>query len=116
MNMFVDKFRKAYGGEYPTVYAIFSYENVHCIRQAIEKAKSVNKEKIVDALEGMEFKSPRGKLYFRAYDHQANGSIYTGFTTKLPKYPFYVMKNVTEVPGEQTWLSVEEIKKIRGQK
>jgi branched-chain amino acid transport system substrate-binding protein len=116
MNSFVETFRKAFGGEYPTVYATFAYETVYCVKQAMEKAKSTNKEKVIDALEGMEFTSPRGKLYFRKYDHQASGSNYVGFTTKNPKYPFYVLKDFMAVPGEETWLHVEEIKKLRGGK
>ena len=116
MNAFVDKFRKAFGGEYPTAYSVFGYEAVYLTKQAMEKAKTTNKEKVVDALEGMQFSSPRGNLYIRAYDHMVNGTIYVGYTTKSPKYPFFVYRDVVSVPGEQTWLSVEEIKKLRGGK
>jgi branched-chain amino acid transport system substrate-binding protein len=113
MKTFVERFGKAFGGEYPTKYSISGYDSVTWIKQAIEKTKSANKEKLIDSLEGTEFSSPRGKVLIRAYDHQANGSVYVGFTTKRPEYPFYVYKDVLEVPGEQTWLPVEEVKKLR---
>jgi branched-chain amino acid transport system substrate-binding protein len=116
MKTFVDKFRKAFGGDYPTVYSIFGYESIYNLKQAMEKAKSTNKEKVVDALEGMEFMGPLGKRFFRACDHMANGSVYVGQATKKGEYPFYVYKNVLAVPAEQTWLSCEEIKKLRGGK
>jgi len=116
MKTFVEKYRKSFGGEYPTVYSTIGYEAVYCVKQGMEKAKSTNKEKVINALEGMEYTSPRGKLYFRTYDHQVNGTVHVGFTTKKPEYPFYVLKDILAVPGEQTWLSVEEIKKLRTQK
>ena len=116
MKEFVEKFRKNFGGDYPPAYAAFGYEALYCVKAAMEKAKSTNKEKVIDALEGLEFTSPRGKFYFRPYDHQANSPAYVGFTTKSPDYPFYVYKNILKVTAEEAWLPVEEVKKIRGGK
>jgi branched-chain amino acid transport system substrate-binding protein len=116
MKAFVDKFRSNFGGDYPPAYAVFGYEAVYCIKQAMEKAKSTNKEKVIDALEGMEFRGPGGKFSFRPYDHMANRSVYVGFTTKSPDYPFYVYKDILKVTAEETWLPVEEVKKLRGGK
>ena len=61
MKAYVDKFRSAFGGEYPTAYSIFGYDAVYSVKQAMEKSKSSNKEKVIDNLEGLEFNSPRGK-------------------------------------------------------
>jgi ABC-type branched-subunit amino acid transport system substrate-binding protein len=116
MKLFLERFRKAFGGEYPSAYALFGYEAIHFIKSAVEKAKSVKKEDIVNALEAAEIASPRGKISFRKYDHIANGPVYVGLTTKSAEYPFYVYKNTLAVPAEQTWLSEEEIKNIRGKK
>ncbi len=113
MKVFLDKYRKAFGGNYPNAFAVFGYEAVYCVKQAMEKAKSSNKEKVADTLEGMEFTGPRGKRYFRACDHMVNGADYVGFTTKSPDYPFYILKDIMAVPAEQTLLSCEEIKKLR---
>jgi hypothetical protein len=44
----------------------------------------------------------------------ANVGIYVGTTFKDPKYKdFLILKDVTEVPAEKAWLSVEEVKKLQ---
>jgi hypothetical protein len=47
----------------------------------------------------------------------ANVGIYVGTTAKDPTYKdFLILKDVKEVPAEEAWLSVEEIKKLRTEK
>ena len=66
------------------------------------------------ALEGLSFKSLRGARYIRAEDHMANVGVYVGWTAKDPRYEgFLIMKNVVEVPAEQSWMPVEEVKKLQ---
>ena len=43
---------------------------------AVEKAKSTDAEKLISAMEGMEFDTPKGKMIFRKEDHQALQSMY----------------------------------------
>ncbi len=43
---------------------------------AVEKAKSTDTEKLIAAMEGMEFDTPKGKMVFRKEDHQALQSMY----------------------------------------
>ena len=43
---------------------------------AVEKAKSTDSEKLIAAMEGMEFDTPKGKMVFRKEDHQALQSMY----------------------------------------
>jgi len=43
---------------------------------AIQKAGGTNTEKLIAAMEGMEFDSPKGKMMFRKEDHQALQSMY----------------------------------------
>jgi branched-chain amino acid transport system substrate-binding protein len=43
---------------------------------AISKAKSTDSEKLIAAMEGMEFDTPKGKMVFRKEDHQALQSMY----------------------------------------
>jgi branched-chain amino acid transport system substrate-binding protein len=43
---------------------------------AVEKAKSTDAEKLIDAMEGMDFDTPKGKMTFRKEDHQALQSMY----------------------------------------
>jgi branched-chain amino acid transport system substrate-binding protein len=48
---------------------------------AVQKAKSTDTEKLIAAMEGMEFDTPKGKMTFRKEDHQALQSMY-GFKVK----------------------------------
>lgn len=43
---------------------------------AVQKAKSTDTEKLIAAMEGMEFDTPKGKMRFRKEDHQALQSMY----------------------------------------
>ena len=43
---------------------------------AVQKAKSTDTEKLIAAMEGMEFDTPKGKMIFRKEDHQALQSMY----------------------------------------
>jgi len=46
------------------------------IVEAIRKAGSTDTEDLIAAMEGMEFETPKGKMMFRAEDHQALQSMY----------------------------------------
>ncbi len=43
---------------------------------AIKKAGGTDTEKLIAAMEGMEFDTPKGKMIFRKEDHQAMQSMY----------------------------------------
>jgi branched-chain amino acid transport system substrate-binding protein len=43
---------------------------------AVEKAKSTDTEKLIAAMEGMSFQTPKGEMIFRKEDHQALQSMY----------------------------------------
>ena len=49
---FADKFQKSYG-RLPTMPAFFGYVTSEMVAKAYQKAGAVNKEKFIDALEGM---------------------------------------------------------------
>ncbi|MDO9525675.1 MAG: substrate-binding domain-containing protein [Gemmobacter sp.] len=44
--------------------------------EALKKAGSTDTEALITAMEGMEFETPKGKMMFRAEDHQALQSMY----------------------------------------
>lgn len=46
------------------------------IVEAIKKAGSTDTEALIKTMEGMEFETPKGKMVFRAEDHQALQSMY----------------------------------------
>jgi branched-chain amino acid transport system substrate-binding protein len=113
MNDFVDKYMAAFPKQYPTAYSVFGYEAIRVYAQAAGKVGGTNKEHVIDTLSGMRFQSPRGDIYFREFDHIASGSVYVGKTYKDRAYPFFVYKDIVEVPADRTWLPVEEVKRLR---
>jgi branched-chain amino acid transport system substrate-binding protein len=112
MKAFVDKYRTR-AGEYPSAWAITVYDGLMALKKAVEKAKSLETENVITALEGMHWDSLRGPLYIRPLDHLANCGVYFGVTHKDPKYSFYTLKDISYIPGQELWHSVEEIKMMR---
>jgi len=118
MMAFVDKFKKARGA-YPDAWAVQNYDAMYVLKAAIERAKSIDTEKVVKAIEGMPFEGLRGKFSIRALDHMGTVPCYQGTIAKDPKYPFKIWTDVTRVPGEEVIrpeASVREIWKKTGVK
>ena len=99
--------------EYPSTGAVFGYIGVHFLAKAIEKAGSLDTEKVIDAWEGLKMNSVVGELHMRAYDHQCMYPMWFGETTFVPEYPFAVLKNLITFPANQLYRTEEEVKKIR---
>lgn len=67
---------------------------------AVEKAKSSDSEKLIGAMEGLEFDTPKGKMIFRKEDHQALQSMYA-FKIKVdPALPWAVPELTRELKIE----------------
>ena len=110
---FVKEFRAAYN-RYPAVGALYGYLAAQYIIQGYKKAGAVDKEKLIDAVEGMTVDSPVGPVTLRAYDHQAMLPMFLGVTTKDPKYPdFLIAKDIVTIPAADLVPSVEEVKAAR---
>jgi branched-chain amino acid transport system substrate-binding protein len=111
---FVKAFKDAYGRE-PKVGALYGYLAGQFITKALKKAGKMDREKFIDALEGMKVDSPVGKIEMRAFDHQAMLPMFMGVTKKVPQYPFLIASNIVTIPAKDLMPSIEEIKKARGQ-
>jgi branched-chain amino acid transport system substrate-binding protein len=71
------------------------------IVEAIKKAKGTETEKLIAAMEGMSFDTPKGKMTFRKEDHQAMQSMYH-FKVKVdPAFPWGVPELVREIKPEE---------------
>lgn len=115
MKAFIKKYHDKYK-EWPADWAIMAYDGMSALTDAIKKANSTESEKVVTVLGGLKFNSLRGERYIRDVDHMANVGIYAGVTTKSPDYKeFLIMKDVKEVPAQDVWLSVEEVKKLQAE-
>jgi branched-chain amino acid transport system substrate-binding protein len=111
---FVKAFQDAYGNP-PGFPAFHAYNTAHFIANAFQRAGSIDKEKFINALEGMKIDSPVGEIEMRAYDHQAMLPMFMGVTKKVPEYPFLIATDIVTIPAKDIMPSIEEIKKARGQ-
>ncbi|MEW6673499.1 MAG: ABC transporter substrate-binding protein [Thermodesulfobacteriota bacterium] len=112
MVEFVKNFRAAYD-RYPSDWAVMEYDAVYALKQGIEKAQSINSDKVKDAMKGLSIDTLRGKLYFREIDNQLSCSSYIGVVADDPKYPFPIYHDVVEVKGPDSWRPEAEIIEAR---
>ena len=112
MSGFVDAFKKKYG-RYPSDWAVMEYDAVYALKQGIEKAGSIDSEKVKDALAGATIETTRGALPFRKIDNQLNCPSYLGVIADSDKYDFPIYKDMVTVSGEESWRPEEEIKAAR---
>lgn len=62
--------------EPPDFFTCGGFAAAMALITALEKAKSTDTEKLITAMEGMEFTTPKGRMFFRKEDHQAMQSMY----------------------------------------
>jgi len=116
MMAFVDKYKKARGA-FPDGWAVMAYDTIYLYKAGIEKAKTIETQAVIKALEGLPFDSLRGKFMIRALDHMGTVPCYQGTIAKDPGYPFKIWKDISRVPGEEVIrpeASVREIWKKTG--
>ncbi len=110
---FVKAFQDAYGTP-PGFPAFHGYITAHFIAEAYKKAGAVDREKFIDALEGLVIDSPAGKIEMRACDHQAVLPMYLGVTKRVPQYNHLISADIVTLTGKDVMPSCEEIMKARG--
>jgi len=78
-------------GEYPSYNAHGAYGALYTYKAAAEKAGSIDKEKVIDALEGLTVELPVGRITLRPEDHQALTDVTWGKTAADPAYPIRIL-------------------------
>ena len=68
---------------------------------AIKKAGGTDTEKLIAAMEGMEFDTPKGKMIFRKEDHQAMQSMYVFRVKADGKDQWDLLDLVREIPMDE---------------
>jgi len=109
---FSDEFMKVYK-RYPGSTAFYGYVATQLMAQAYQKAGKIDKERFIDAMEGLVVDSPIGKIQMRACDHQLILPMYYGVTKKTKAYPFLIGSDFLTVAGRDYLPSCEEIMKQR---
>ncbi|MBM3567604.1 MAG: ABC transporter permease [Alphaproteobacteria bacterium] len=68
--------KKRFNNEPPDFFTAGGMSAGIAIVEALKKAGSTDTEKLIAAMEGLEFASPKGRMVFRKDDHQALQSMY----------------------------------------
>jgi branched-chain amino acid transport system substrate-binding protein len=104
---FVKTFQERYNA-YPSYNAENAYGAVLTYQAAANKAGSIDKDKIIAALEGLSVELPVGKIFIRPEDHQAITDACWGVTAADAAYPIRILKpfkvfsgaDITPAPAE----------------
>ena len=116
MMEFLAKYKKIRGA-FPDSWSVMAYDTLYLFKAAIEKAKTIETEAVIKAMEGTPLDGLRGKFTIRALDHMGTVPCYQGTIAKDPNYPFKIWKDISRIPGEQVIrpeASVREIWKKTG--
>ena len=110
---FVKAFKAAYGTP-PGFPAFHGYNTANFIAEAFRLAGAVDKEKFIDALEGLWIDSPAGQIEMRKCDHQVVYPMYLGVTKKSAKHGYVISTDIETLTGFDVLPTCNEIRKARG--
>ncbi len=96
---FVERYLKRWS-RYPNYSAETTYSAVMIAKAAIEKARSLETDKMLNALKGMQINTPGGLRVFRAEDHQFVYNVPAGRVMMDPKYPIPVLGELQVVAAK----------------
>ncbi|MDE2428826.1 MAG: substrate-binding domain-containing protein [Burkholderiales bacterium] len=85
----------------PDFFTAGGFAAASAVVTAINKAKSTDTEKLISAMEGMEFDTPKGKMNFRKEDHQAMQVMYHFRIKKDQKNEWDLLDLVREIPASE---------------
>ena len=75
--------------------------------EAIKKAGGTDTEKLIAAMEGMSFESPKGPMTFRKEDHQAMQNMYQFRIKADPAFAWGVPELVREIKPEEMVIPIK---------
>jgi branched-chain amino acid transport system substrate-binding protein len=88
--------------EPPDFFTCGGFAAAMAVVAAIQKAGGTDTEKLIAAMEGMEFQTPKGKMIFRKEDHQALQSMYVFKLTSKPDVPWLIPTLLRELSPQET--------------
>ncbi|MGH7312084.1 MAG: ABC transporter substrate-binding protein [Candidatus Rokuibacteriota bacterium] len=97
---FVEAFQKA-NGRPPFDYAGYAYSGTRLLLEAVERAKSVESEKVIAALEGHSYDHYKGKQWIRKCDHQSFQDMYVIKSRKDQKGEWALFEIVARVEASE---------------
>ena len=91
----------------PDFFTAGGFSAASAVYTALNKAKSSDTEKLIAAMEGMEFDTPKGKMNFRKEDHQAMQAMYHFRIKKEQKNEWDLLELVREIPAAELPLPIK---------
>ena len=104
---FVNAYKDRYG-DYPSYNAHGAYAALYAYKDAAAKAGSIDKEKIITALEGLTVDLPVGPVTLRPGDHQALTDVTWGKTVADPAYPIRILDPIKRFKAADVTPSVAD--------
>ncbi|UII56923.1 substrate-binding domain-containing protein [Cytobacillus spongiae] len=99
----VEEHKKRFDGDVPDLFTPGGMSAAIAIVEAIKKtAGDTNADTLIEAMEGMSFESPKGKMTFRPEDHQALQTLYAIKLEKKEGLSYPVPVLVRELSPEET--------------
>jgi branched-chain amino acid transport system substrate-binding protein len=105
-DWFVAEHQKRYNSP-PDFYTVGSMVAGIAIVEAIKKAGSTDTEKLIAAMEGMPFDTPKGRMTFRKEDHQAMQSMFHFKIRTDPAVAWGIPDLVREIKPEEMTIPVQ---------
>ena len=107
---FVEAYKALSNGELlPGMYAANTYIATRMLVSAIEKAGDPDPEKVIPALEALEFRAPWSTVRFRKEDHQAVTKAYVTEVVKTDQSPYGVaLKPTFSLEGDKITPPISE--------
>lgn len=112
------RFVKTYQDRYkelPDYMAAETYAGVYFIKAAVERAGTLNADKIITAVERepLAWETPEGWKIMRKEDHSVVEDVVWGETVYNDRYGFAILKNMQAIQGEEICRTPDELKAVR---
>ncbi len=104
---FVSRFRQKYQ-TYPSYNAQNAYVGLKLLAQAANLAETIETKAVIQALAGLEYEAPMGKLVLRPSDHQAIANVTWGKTAASADYNFRILEPIVVLEGDSITRSSTE--------
>jgi len=91
----------------PDMFTAGGFAAASAVYTALSKAGSTDSDKLIAAMEGMDFDTPKGKMTFRKEDHQALQAMYHFRIKKQQKDEWDLLELVREIPASELPLPVK---------
>lgn len=101
--------------DYPDYMAEETYAGVYFIKAAIERARTLESEKLIEAIEKepLAWETPEGWKIMRKEDHAVVEDVVWGETIYSEKYGFSILKNMKAIQGEEICRTPQELEEVR---